>query len=108
MPTFLAISRHSPESCPMFDDKRRKGLLELTEKLEGVAKKHGVKVVGLWNVFSEHLTVAVYEAPSLEAFQKLQMDPELAVWYAFNTQETKIALGMEDIVKMLKQAKPAR
>jgi len=105
MPTFLLIHRHSPENCPMFNEKARKMTLQLVNKMEGLLKKHGIKMVGFWQVPMEHLMFEVYEAPSLEAFQKLSMEPEILAWTAYNTVEMKIAISIEEAMKMLKQAK---
>lgn len=74
-------------------------------KIEGLAKKNGVKVIGIWNVPPEHLVYAVYDAPSMEAFQKFGMEPELSGFSAYNTSEYKMAIGMDEVVRMLKQAK---
>ena len=104
MPTFLLISRHSPENCPMFNEKARKVTLQLVNKMEGLLKKHGVKMVGLWQVPMEHLIFEVYEAPSLEAFQKLGNEPEIQAWSAYNTVEMKLAISTEEAMKMLQQA----
>ena len=105
MPTFLLIHRHSPESCPMFNEKARKMTLQLVNKMEELLKKHGVKTVGFWQVPSEHLMFEVYEAPSLEAFQKLGREPEILAWYAYNTVEMKLAISTEEAMKRLKQVK---
>jgi hypothetical protein len=105
MPTFLTIARHTAESCPLQNEKGRKLVLNVVEKMEPLAKKHGVKVLGMWSDPWEHLIVAIYESPSLEAFQKLSMDPELAAWNALNTTETKIGYGLQDVEKMIKQMK---
>ena len=105
MPTFLLISRHSPENCPMFNEKARKVTLQLVNKMEGLLKKHGVKMVGLWQVPTEHLIFEVHEAPSLEAFQKLGREPEIQAWYAYNTVEMKLAISSEEAAQMLLQAK---
>jgi hypothetical protein len=105
MPIFLLISRHSSENCPLFNEKARKVSMEYFSKLDGLLKKHGVKVLGCWNVSTEHLTFAVFEAPSFEAFQKLGMEPAVLALSAYETYEVKSALGMEEIAKMLRQAK---
>ena len=89
----------------MFNEKARKVSLQLVNKMEGLLKKHGVKMVGLWQVPTEHLIFEVYEAPSLEAFQKLGREPEIQAWYAYNTTEMKIALSAEEAAQMLLQAK---
>jgi len=105
MPTFLLIHRHSPENCPMFNEKARKMTLQLANKMEELLKKHGVKMVGFWQVPMEHLLFEVYEAPSYEAFQKLGREPEILAWSAYNTVEMKSAISAEEAMKMLRQVK---
>jgi len=41
----------------------------------------------------------------LDAFQKLGMEPEVLALSAYETYEVKLALSMEETVKMLRQAK---
>ena len=101
MPTFLIISRHSPENCPLNNEKMKAMTLALPDKLGGLEKKHGVKRVGAWTVVPEHLLVWVYEAPSSEALQKFSMEPELLEWMAFNTSEIKLAMSVEESMKLL-------
>ena len=103
MPTFLMISRHSPENCPGFNEKARRTYKELFDKLPELLKKHGCKMVGRWVVTSEHLAVGVFEVPSLEAFQKLGNEPEIMAMGAFNTTEYKAAVSLEEIQQMLQQ-----
>jgi hypothetical protein len=102
MPTFLIISRHSPENCPLNNEKMKSMTLELPGKLVGLEKKHGVKRVGAWTVIPEHLLVWVYEAPSSEALQKFAIEPELLKWMDWNTSEIKLAMGLEESMKLLK------
>jgi hypothetical protein len=102
MPIFLIISRHSPENCPMNNEKMKRMTLELPNKLGGLEKKHGIKRVGVWTVIPEHLLVWVYEAPSSEALQKFSMEPEIAKWMAWNTSEIKLAMSLEESMKLLK------
>ncbi len=102
MPTFLIISRHSPENCPLNNEKMKAMTLELPDKLDGLEKKHGVKRVGAWTVVPEHLLVWVYEASNSEALQKFSMEPELLKWMAFNTSEIKLAMSLEESMKLLK------
>jgi hypothetical protein len=102
MPTFLIVSRHSPENCPLNNDKMKKLTLELPEKLVGLEKKHGIKRTGVWTVIPEHLVVWVYEAPSSEALQKFSMEPAIAKWMAWNTSEIKLAMSLEESMGLLK------
>ena len=57
MPTFLIVSRHSPENYPMNNEKMKQITLELPEKLVGLEKKHGIKRTGVWTVIPEHLVI---------------------------------------------------
>jgi hypothetical protein len=102
MPTFLIISRHSPENCPLNNEKMKSLTLELPDKLGKLEKKHGLKRVGVWTVIQEHLLVWVYEAPSSEALQKFAMEPEMVQWMAWNTSEIKLAMSLEESNKLLK------
>ena len=102
MPTFLIISRHSPENCPINNEKMKKLTLELPEKIGKLEKKHEIKRVGVWTVIPEHLTIWVYEAPSSENLQKFSMEPDMVKWMAWNTSEIKLAMSLEESTKLLK------
>jgi len=105
MATFLMISRHSPENCPMFNEKARKLWLEYASKSEELFKKYGAKRVGAWSVPTEHLYVEVVEIPSLDAFEKLGMEPEILAWGAYETYEVKFAYSLEEVAQMLQQTR---
>lgn len=102
MPTFLIVSRHSPENCPINNEKMKKLTLELPEKLNGLEKKHGIKRTGVWTVIPEHLLIWVYEAPSSEALQKFSMEPDIVKCPAWNTSEIKLAMSLEESMQLLK------
>jgi hypothetical protein len=105
MTIILEIARHTAESCPGANEKARKVVLEVFGNMEVLLKKHGVKVIGGWNVHPEHLTIMVYEAPSFEAFQKFRMEPEIDRLSYYQTSEYKIAMSAEEVLKFLKQVK---
>jgi hypothetical protein len=46
MATFLIVSRHSPENCPLNNEKMKEITLKLPEKLGDLEKKHGIKRIG--------------------------------------------------------------
>jgi L-rhamnose mutarotase len=102
MPIFLLIHRHSPENCSMFNKEARKVHLDLKEKLEAILKKHEIKELGCWCALSEHTMYDVYDAPSLEAFERMAQEPEIVKWFAYNTVEIKLVYPSEEVVKMLK------
>jgi hypothetical protein len=74
----------------------------LPAKLGGLEKKHGVKRIGAWTVVPEHLLIWVYEAPSSDALQEFSMEPEIVKWMAWNTSEIKLAMNLEESMKLLK------
>jgi hypothetical protein len=103
MPTFLLISRHVPESCWMFNEKTRQIHINLLNKLESLVKKYNISLLGAWFALSEHTLYEVYNAPTLEAFQKMAMEPEIVQWSAFNTIEIKLVATVDDVKKLLAQ-----
>jgi hypothetical protein len=102
MPIFLIISRHSAENCPLNNEKMKAMTLALPAKLGGLEKKHGVKRVGAWTVVPEHLLIWIYEALSSDALQEFSMEPEIIKWMAWNTSEIKLAMSLEESMKLLK------
>ncbi len=76
--------------------------LELPAKLVGLEKKHRVKRIGAWTVVPEHLLIWVYEAPSSDALQEFSMEPEIVKWMVWNTSEIKLAMSLEESMKLLR------
>jgi len=101
MPILIMFGRHHAENCPMFNEKTRKTIMKFAEKRGRLLKKHGIKELGSWTVMGEHLAVMVYEAPSLDAFEKFSMEPEFLAVNAFETVEVKLAVSNEEVAKML-------
>lgn len=101
MATFLIISRHSPENCPLNNEKMKQLTLELPEILGALENKHGIKRIGVWTVIPEHLTVWVYEAPSSESLQQFSMEPDMVKWMSWNTSEIKLSMSLEESIKFL-------
>jgi len=99
------IGTHSPESCPMFNEKTMKVMMEFMDKIDGLAKKYGVKRLGSWTVPNEHLTFEVYDAPSLEVLAKLFMEPALLPLGAIMKCEIKLAFSIEEQAKLLPKTK---
>jgi hypothetical protein len=102
MPTVIVFQRHSVENCPMNNEKMKKMASEMMDKIGGLTKKHGIKMVGNWAVAREHLNIIVYEASSLDAFLKLQMEPAIRKWQAQHTTEIKIATTTKEAMKLIK------
>lgn len=103
MATFLMMSRHTPQNCPVFNPESRKVYSNYIAKMQEISQKHGLKVVGACTVFSEHLVVTIFEAPSLEALQRASMEPEFLAMSKVDTMEIKLAMGMEESIKTFQQ-----
>jgi len=77
--------------------------MNLLNKLESFLKKYNITLLGAWFVLSEHTLYEVFDAPGLDAFQKMAMEPEIVQWSAFNTMEIKMVTTVNDIMGLLKQ-----
>jgi len=105
MATFLCISKHAPDKCPTFNATTRGVYLKWASSYAEIYRKHGVKSLGAWTVHGEHRNFWVVDAPSLEVFQALLMEPELQALSAIETIEYKWVANMEEVAKMLQLAK---
>jgi hypothetical protein len=103
MVILLEIARHAAADCPLNNERVREATIEGMSKSEELAKKHGIKIVGGWNVHSEHLVVDVFEAPSFEAYEAFLMEPEIMNMNNWYTTEVKVAMTLEDTMKMVMQ-----
>ncbi len=102
MSQFLIVARHSPENCPIANERAKRVSIEAMDKLPELAKKDGVKVLNMWSDVPGHTMYQFFDAPSSEALQKLYMEPEVMRLGAFNTVEIKPILSAEDSMKLLK------
>jgi hypothetical protein len=102
LPAFFIIARHSPENCPMNNEKAKKMAVEIREKLPEIAKKYKVKIVGNWTVAPEHVIYMVFEVDSYDAYLKISMEPLILKWIANNTSEIKMAMAAEESMKLLR------
>jgi hypothetical protein len=100
----LQVSKHAPESCPVFNEHTRGPTVALMQKMDSLLAKHGVKPAGMWNDHGAHETYIIHEAPNMETFIALAMEPEMIAWLSFNTVETKVVFGREEVKAMLNLA----
>lgn len=99
MLTFLSIIRHTAADCLVHNEEVRKVTFEGTSKLDELTKKHGIKIVGGWNVAPKHMQVMVYEAPSYEAMLAWGMEPEIAKMTSYYTTEMDVAEPLSDMMQ---------
>lgn len=100
MPTFLLISRHNPESCWISNKKSRRIYIDLFNSLYALLEKYHITLIGAWFDIPGHTLYEVYDAPSLETFQKMGMEPTIAQWSAFNTMEIIMVSPLKEIEGM--------
>ena len=105
MTTFLAISKHAPDKCTTFNETTKRVYAKWASSYAESYRKHGVKLIGGWTVHGEHLNFWVVDAPSLEAFQALMMEPDILALSAIESMEFKMATSMEEAVKMMQLGK---
>ena len=101
MATFLMITKHAPDKCPMYNETAKRAWAKLFANQGEIQTKDGVKPIGAWTVHGEHQTFGVFEAPSLEALHAYMMDPDVLAINASETMELKMVIGMEEVLKML-------
>jgi hypothetical protein len=100
MPLFLSIQQHSPESCPVNNEKTKKLAIAFFSKQEQLLKKHRIKAVGAWHSAEDHTVAMVYEVQSVEDMQKFMMEPEVLSFMAYQTGHTRLVTTMEEAVKL--------
>lgn len=85
----LQILQHSPESCPLGRPENLEVMKNWVENVEAIAAKHDVKVVSIWTDRWGHTSWVIYEAQSMEAFAKFELEPENLRLVTFNHVETR-------------------
>lgn len=87
----------------MFNPHTRKVYTNWLAKMPETFQKYGIKLVSACTVLSEQLTVFILDAPSLEALQRMEMEPEHFAVNMIDTIEVKPALNMEEGIKAFQQ-----
>ena len=77
---YVALMRHSPESCPDSNATVRKHAQQALGKMEELGKKHHVQPKSMHVLAPAHMSVAIFEAASIEAVRDFLMESGLAQW----------------------------
>jgi hypothetical protein len=85
----LQVYSHSPESCPIGNPQNLQITMNWLNKVDELAAKQGIKVVGIWTDRWGHKSWAVYDAPDMEAFEKFEQEPENLAKVTFTDIETR-------------------
>mgnify|MGYP001103336129 CR=1 FL=1 len=97
MPIFAVNMKHTPESCPMFNNDVKKKFKEMVENREEVKKKHGIKAISAYTSTLSHIVFIIVEAPSQQAVESYLVESGFAFW---NTVEILTQVQpVEDVIK---------
>ncbi len=93
---YVALARHSPESCPGSNAKVRKHVEQSMGKIEETGKKHRVMLKSSHILMPSHLSILILEAPSVEAAEKFLTDGGFVQW---NNTEIYPSVSMQDAMR---------
>jgi hypothetical protein len=93
----LQIARHSPESCPVFNESTKKHTVELMQNIDAKLEKHGIQMVGSWTDLPAHEIYTVFDIPSVEAYTGLLAEPEMMAWLSYNRVITKMVTSLREM-----------
>ncbi len=96
---FLSIISHTAADCLAHNEEVRKVTLEAAMQLDELTRKHGIKIVGSWNVPSKHFQVVVYDAPSYEALMAWAMEPPIEKMSNYYMTDVYPAQTMEQLMQ---------
>jgi len=96
LPVFAVNMKHTPESCPMFNETVKKKFKEHVSQRMEIAKKHEIKVLSAYTSILDHLIFYVIEAPTQQAVENYFTEIGFAFW---NNIEIRQARPVEDVVK---------
>jgi len=96
------VMRHSPESCPLGSPKNLDTAIQWFENLEASTARQGIKVIGVWTDRAGHISYAIFDTPSMEAFTKFETDPENIPMLTFNTIEKTVVTSAAETLAFFK------
>jgi hypothetical protein len=100
VPKYVILADHSPDICPSANAKSRARALEgMGELLPKLAPQAGVQFeVGPLHLDPGHRTIAVVEAPSVEAVAQLVYDIGFSQW---NTVEVCPVRPVQELIERI-------
>ncbi|MCE5214789.1 hypothetical protein FGU46_10420 [Methanobacterium sp. CWC-01] len=96
MPVFILDMEHSPEMCPMYNDKIRKKFKEQYNKMKEIAAKLEIKILINLSVAMDHTSLLILEAPSVESMENFVMEMGLV---SFQTITMRHAINTDEVIE---------
>ena len=97
MPIFAVIMKHTPESCPMFNNDVKKKFKELVSHKEENQKKYGIRDMSAYTSILSHQIFKIVEAPSQQAVENCLVESGFAFWN--NVEILTQVQPVEDVIK---------
>jgi len=98
----MQVTKHPAEVCPAYSKKFLPMTLNWYEKVEAVAKKHGVKFHGSWDDHTAHVVYVLYEAESMDQIMAMMMEPEQMIMLSFCSGRVFPVFDHKQTFEMLK------
>jgi uncharacterized protein with GYD domain len=99
----MQVTKHPPQTCPVYDPKFRAVTVAWYEKVEAMCAKYGVKFHGSYTNHGAHTVYVLYEAPTMEAVMGMMMEPEMNGPLAFCTSNVFPVFNHLETLAMLKK-----
>lgn len=96
MPVFILDMEHSPEMCPMYNDKIRKKFKQQYSKMKEIAAKLDIKILINLSVAMDHTSLLILEAPSVESMENFVMEMGLV---SFQTITMRHAINTDEVIE---------
>ena len=103
MSQFVLIQTHTPDLCPLSNEKARKAYGPDPGPTMALAQKLGIKLIAGPMASLDHQTFVVMDAPNAEAVREFVIQSGLVQWNS--TQVIPVA-GMEQMLKEMASTKP--
>ena len=98
MPTFAVNVKHTPESCPRFNEEVRKKFKDAIMIRKDAGEKYGVNILSAYASTIEHKTFYIVEASSLKSVENYFIEIGFAFW---NAIEISQVIPMEDVIRKI-------
>jgi hypothetical protein len=99
LPIFAVNMKHTPESCPIFNNDVKNKFKQAVGKREEVAKKLGIKVISAYTSTLSHLIFLIAEAPTQQAVESYLIETGMAFWN--NVEILTQVQPVEDVINKL-------
>jgi hypothetical protein len=100
MALFGIFATHSPESCPLNNNKSRETFVQMDDKIREATAKHNIsRIIGFYMSVLEHEWVIIVEANSAHDIETMCIEAGIS---AFNTVKIVPLNNFDVVMKKIK------